>query len=161
MTRHTRRVAKIINSVNLFDDLVLDIGAGYSPYRKFLKGNVIGVDLKLTKFVDLLASVEQLPFPNAIFNGITCFQVLYYLSDPNMAITELVRVLRPGGWIAMSVSRLSALRVEKKPCCSWTGRDWDNAFIKRGLIRETPFKECFIFRYIGAYHFGLFVKKMD
>lgn len=157
-TRHTRRSIELIRRVNRPHDFVLDIGAGSSPYRRFLKGFVLGVDIHVTPFVDVRASVETLPFCNEIADGITCFQVLYYLPKPSAAISELARVLKPGGWIAMSVSRSSRLKREATRCCKWPADEWNAYFVKNGLMCHTPFMERCLFRHAGAYLFGLFIK---
>jgi ubiquinone/menaquinone biosynthesis C-methylase UbiE len=43
--------------------------------------------------------VTQLPFRSASFDGAVCFGVLQALSDPDVAIAELSRVVRPGGQV--------------------------------------------------------------
>lgn len=43
------------------------------------------------------ADVQQLPFDDEIFDVAVANQVLYHALDPQQAISELARVLRPGG----------------------------------------------------------------
>lgn len=40
-----------------------------------------------------------LPFPDGKFDFVTCQTVLIHLSDPNLALREMVRVLEPGGML--------------------------------------------------------------
>jgi demethylmenaquinone methyltransferase / 2-methoxy-6-polyprenyl-1,4-benzoquinol methylase len=43
---------------------------------------------------------EQLPFPDAHFDALTFTYLLRYVQDPQATLTELARVLRPGGTMA-------------------------------------------------------------
>jgi len=47
----------------------------------------------------------QLPFADGEFDRIVCSEVLEHINNDVQAITELVRVLRPGGTLAVSVPR--------------------------------------------------------
>lgn len=61
-------------------------------------------------------SVEALPFPDDSMGGVLCTHVLYHVDDPDKAVDELVRVLKPGGWLAIAsngprhMAELDALR---------------------------------------------------
>jgi demethylmenaquinone methyltransferase/2-methoxy-6-polyprenyl-1,4-benzoquinol methylase len=46
-------------------------------------------------------NAESLPFPDAGFDALTFTYLLRYVDDPGAAMRELVRVVRPGGTIAM------------------------------------------------------------
>ena len=45
-------------------------------------------------------TAEQLPFPDASFDMVTCQTVLIHVTDPSRALTEMLRVLKPGGLLA-------------------------------------------------------------
>jgi demethylmenaquinone methyltransferase/2-methoxy-6-polyprenyl-1,4-benzoquinol methylase len=51
--------------------------------------------------VPVLARAERLPFPDEAFAAVTFTYLLRYVDDPAATVRELVRVLRPGGSIAM------------------------------------------------------------
>jgi SAM-dependent methyltransferase len=51
----------------------------------------------------LLADGGRLPFVDASFDFVTCTETLEHAADPAMMLGELVRVLRPGGRLALSV----------------------------------------------------------
>ena len=42
-------------------------------------------------------NATALPFPDATFDFVTCQTVLIHIPDPQLALTEMVRVLKPGG----------------------------------------------------------------
>ena len=44
------------------------------------------------------ADVQRLPFADAAFDSLFCHHVLEHVPDDRMAMRELLRVLRPGGW---------------------------------------------------------------
>jgi SAM-dependent methyltransferase len=50
-------------------------------------------------FVDRHDDVQDLNFPDCSFNGIVCWSVLEHVPDPLKAVSELYRVLKPGGLI--------------------------------------------------------------
>lgn len=48
----------------------------------------------------LVGRGEQLPFPDATFDALTFTYLLRYVADPAATITELARVVKPGGVVA-------------------------------------------------------------
>jgi ubiquinone/menaquinone biosynthesis C-methylase UbiE len=84
---------------------VLDVGGRVQPYRPLLAGRVasyVAVDLRRTHLTNVVGSAEQLPFPDNRFDLAICTQVLQYISDPQAAIREISRVLKPGGHLFLS-----------------------------------------------------------
>jgi len=97
--------------------LVLDVatGTGRLPlallHRPHFDGRILALDLsrqmlrraheKLASFGDRVTLLRQdamcLPFPDEIFDVVTCLEALEFLPSPSRALREMVRVLRPGG----------------------------------------------------------------
>ena len=51
----------------------------------------------------MAADAEHLPFKDGVFDRIVCTEVLEHIPDDRAGIRELVRVLKPGGLMAVSV----------------------------------------------------------
>lgn len=58
------------------------------------------------------ASIGAIPFPDASFDIVTSFDVLYSLPDAieQAAIREMYRVARPGAWLLINVAAMEMLR---------------------------------------------------
>jgi 2-polyprenyl-6-hydroxyphenyl methylase/3-demethylubiquinone-9 3-methyltransferase len=48
-------------------------------------------------------TIERLPYSAESFDGVLCSSVLEYLPEPDAALREIVRVLKPGGLVLVSV----------------------------------------------------------
>ena len=95
---------------------VLDVGCGTGIYsRKLIEKqlNITGLDMSSELLARaaanglplLQASGEQLPVANESFDTIFCHKTAYLFAQPNMALAEFHRVLRPGGRVLLSTSR--------------------------------------------------------
>jgi SAM-dependent methyltransferase len=102
---------------------VLDAGCGTGANLLALRryGPVVGVDisplalaLACTRPGAQVAagSVDRLPFADASFDLVACFDVLYHLDvqEDTQALREFRRVLRPGGILFVRVPALEVLR---------------------------------------------------
>lgn len=96
-------------------DRILDVGCGVGYFADLLteKGaEVWGVDLdrdsiRVARLVlserVKFASAESLPFDDNSFDKILCSEVLEHISDDKKAIREILRVVKPGGRILITV----------------------------------------------------------
>lgn len=100
--------------------LVLDVACGPARVSRALAEGtdafVVGLDLSESMLRQGVAAVgaaglqdrvglllgrgEELPFPDACFDALTFTYLLRYVSDPASTLTELARVVKPGGPIA-------------------------------------------------------------
>lgn len=83
---------------------LIDIGCGTKPYREMFAEVIdehVGVDhadsLHGTDNVDMIGTAYSIPAPNEAFDCALCTAVLEHLEEPNDALRECFRVLRPGG----------------------------------------------------------------
>jgi demethylmenaquinone methyltransferase / 2-methoxy-6-polyprenyl-1,4-benzoquinol methylase len=94
---------------------VLDVATGTGAVARELlaqkRCTVVGLDQspemlaearkRLPPHVKLVeANADELPFPDAAFDGLTFTYLLRYVPDPAATLSELARVVRPGGTIA-------------------------------------------------------------
>ena len=106
---------------------ILDAGCGSGPLFAALRERgaiVTGLDKsaamlelarrRLGADTDLRAADlgEPLPFPDDTFDDVTASLVLHYLRDWGPALTELHRVLKPGGRLIISVDHPFAVHIE-------------------------------------------------
>lgn len=55
---------------------------------------------------------HELPFPDASFDAAHVERVLMHIADPDRALRELRRVVKPGGWIVCAEPDLTGMRVD-------------------------------------------------
>ncbi len=58
---------------------------------------------------DKIETVERLPFEDASFDGLISLSVLEYVPHPQQALSEMARVLRPGGQMVVSIPYTGSL----------------------------------------------------
>jgi SAM-dependent methyltransferase len=88
---------------------VLDVGCGdgrlpslyAAPEVVAVDSSPDAVDRAAARGLDAqLADATALPFEDGSFDAVTCSHMLYHVPDPDRALAEFVRVLRPGGRFA-------------------------------------------------------------
>jgi ubiquinone/menaquinone biosynthesis C-methylase UbiE len=56
------------------------------------------------------ADAVSLPFPDAHFDGVIAMHMLYHVDDPEKAMAEMARVLKPGGFLAVTTNGTGNMR---------------------------------------------------
>ena len=89
---------------------LMDFGAGRKPYRSlFQVAEYVGVDMAKTGHdhshseVDVFYDGVSLPFENGHFDSILCTEVIEHVFDPEKVLPELLRVLKSGGKLLLTV----------------------------------------------------------
>ncbi|MCW5798244.1 MAG: class I SAM-dependent methyltransferase [Nitrospira sp.] len=88
---------------------VLDVGCGTQPYRRlFLTADYTGMELdtqenRACKRADVFYGGHAFPFDGESFDSLVCSQVLEHVFTPGEFVRELHRVLRPGGFLLLTV----------------------------------------------------------
>jgi SAM-dependent methyltransferase len=117
---------------------VLDAGCGSGRTMVDLRryGDVVGIELS-EDAAELARSrgcgevvggrVEELPWEADTFDLITCLDVIEHTPDDRVALRELRRVAKPGGWLLVTVPAYQAL---------WSSHDIANQHYRRYARRS-------------------------
>ncbi len=154
---HSRSLQGITGSV-------LDVACGPATYTRRLASqsrDVYGIDISIgvlrqgmayvlrdgTARVHLArASVDELPFENAVFDGAICSGSLHLFPDPVLSLREIARTMKPGA--ALSVQTFVA------------GNTAINRFVQRRSWLHT-FELVELQRYLGEAGFEGFRPELD
>jgi SAM-dependent methyltransferase len=89
-------------------DDILDAFCGTRPYEELLPegARVVGLDIEDPWGVVDVVSDEFLPFEDESFDFVICLEAFFYVADPEHGVSEIRRVLRPGGSVLIAVPLL-------------------------------------------------------
>jgi SAM-dependent methyltransferase len=101
---------------------ILNAGCGEGLYLPLLERtnfrSIVNFDITVAETVKtthrsarhsfIEGSLTELPFPDAVFDCVLCTEVLEHIEDDKMALSELARVLKPGGQLLISVPEAPA-----------------------------------------------------
>ncbi len=89
---------------------ILDFGCGDKPYKDYFKyTEYIGLDIEQRghtheqEDVDVFYDGQKIPFADNYFDSVFSSEVLEHVFEPEDALDEINRVLKPGGRILMTV----------------------------------------------------------
>jgi SAM-dependent methyltransferase len=85
---------------------LLDLGAGNQPFRPWYDpkaAHVFAVDVVPALGLSAVSFAVAIPFRDGSFDTVLCTSVLEHVEDVESAMAEIVRVMRPGGRILVSV----------------------------------------------------------
>lgn len=108
---HRALRAEIERMAKACSGTIIDVGCGTAPYRAlFSHAHYIGIEVASSSTfgsakggADVLYDGKHLPLPDASVDAILCNQVLEHVFEPTIFLTELRRVLRPGGRVLLTV----------------------------------------------------------
>jgi SAM-dependent methyltransferase len=100
-------------------DRMLDVGSADGPSVEWMRtsGRRVTLDVDprgLKAGEGVCGSALALPFGDATFDVVGAFDVVEHCEPEDQALSELARVLRPGGWLLLSV-----------PAYQWAWSDHD------------------------------------
>ncbi len=126
---------------------LLDLGTS-KPYRKemeILRDRApmpyLALDVRPSKWVDLVADGHELPLRDASVGSIVCSHVLEHVARPDRVINEMHRVLRPGGGAYMTFLDVYPYHASstypdyhrfKRDAIELLLRDWSSFSVLRG-----------------------------
>lgn len=136
-------IIKFIKAIPVNEKL-LDVGAGEMPYKKYCdkiqytsqdfckydgKGDSKGMQTQKfdTDNIDIVSDITSIPVDGNSFQYIICTEVIEHVINPNEALLEMFRILKPGGKLLITVPGTSLLHFS--PYHFYTGFK-TNYFIK-------------------------------
>lgn len=116
----------------------LDLGCGNKPYETLYKSKTnsqIGCDVIQSdrNRVDVLCPVTDLKFNNEQFDSILCTQVLEHVYEHDKMMSEIYRVLKPGGHVILTVPFVWELHEEPYDFFRYTKHALKELFEHSGL----------------------------
>lgn len=114
---------------------VLDAGAGsFDRYKKLFEfTEYIKMDICNSENVDVVGSIEDIPFESNSFDSIICTQVLEHVKNPTLAAKELYRVLKNGGYALITVPQINELHEVPNDYFRYTNFGLKEIFEKQGF----------------------------
>jgi len=126
---------------------LIDIGCGTKPYKKMLSPFIekhVGVDHEATfhdkSNIDLFGTAYEIPVDNETFDSAICTAVLEHLEEPEQALRECYRVLKPSGTAVYSVPFIWHLHEEPRDFYRYSKYGLKYLFEKTGfeVLEITP-----------------------
>jgi SAM-dependent methyltransferase len=77
--------------------------------------------------IRIASELAEVGYPDAWFDGVIVWHVLEHLRDPAATLSEIARVLRPGGRLVVAVPNFSSLQAR------WAGPAWFHLDLPRHL----------------------------
>jgi len=118
----------------------------------------------------LVCDIVSIPVENEHFDSIICIEVLEHLPDPVAAVTELIRILKPGGTLIITAPFSSLTHFAPYHYCSGFNQYWYKEHFKRlgvddvqvfanGNYHGTVFQElCRVPSTLQEYNLGEFTR---
>ena len=121
---------------------VLDIGGGHrQTYLDFVSvpeaKELIVVDIQRTHAVDVVGSVTNMPLKSASVDTVLCFNLLEHVFDHQAALSEIHRVMKPGGVLYGWVPFMIGVHGDPNDYYRYTGTTLSMLLSESGL---TPVK---------------------
>lgn len=87
---------------------MLNVGGARGRYGEYFD-EMVNIDIEDRPGVDVVADAHNLPFDDNSFDAVLAVEVLEHLYDPHMAVSEMYRVLKPGGRVILTTRFLYPL----------------------------------------------------
>jgi len=161
-----RRHRLVVGQAPALGGVLLDFGCGNGAQTLCFAADfdrILGVDVErpfLAQFAREIAARglaerieplqydgDRLPLADESVDAVVSFEVLEHVGDENVALAEIVRVLRPGGWVALTVpnrwwifethgARLPLLPWNRVPFFSWLPKAIHDRWARARIYRR-------------------------
>lgn len=120
--------------------MLLDLGAGNQPFKVWYSGladRCVAADVAPAPGLDVLSMAAVLPFGPATFDTVLCTSVLEHVHDAEALVSEIVRILKPGGRLIITIPFLYP--THEAPYDFWRTTHWGlrSVLTRHGLEVDT------------------------
>jgi SAM-dependent methyltransferase/uncharacterized protein YbaR (Trm112 family) len=130
--------------------LVLNLSAGATA-RRF--PNVIELEYTLFKHTDVAGDVHRLPFQDESFDAVVCLNAFEHYRDPEAAMEEIRRVLKPAGRVFIHTAFLQPLHEAPHHyynCTEFGLREWMRHFKVETIRVSANFNPAYAFSWMAS-----------
>ncbi len=122
----------------LADSLILDLGGNRISKRGLFDieqygFRIVYANLSRAKRPDLQTDASFLPFPEAVFDGVICSELLEHVPYPPAVLNEISRVLRKNGTLLICVPFLVGIHGDPYDYGRYTDYYWSEALSAAGF----------------------------
>ena len=154
--RWEKAVKKVLRDLGQ-EAKILDLGSGLDRRTP----NTINLEIEATPNVDVVGDGHSLPFKDGVFDAVISEAVLEHVQDPNRVVSEMHRVLKPGGYVCAAVPFLQGFHASPHDYQRYTVPGFNHLFsaftrIESGACAGPTTSLHWIFReYVGLlFSFG-------
>jgi SAM-dependent methyltransferase len=143
------------NLAGLEAGIVLDLGSGKRYYEAFFDKNTkyIALDIGLEDRPDVVALGEMLPIASQSVDLIICIQVLEHVCDPSAVISEMYRILRPGGTLLLTTHGTMFYHPTPNDYWRWTETGLEKIFREHATFSQLNVEPIMgTFETLGYFH---------
>lgn len=133
---------------------LIDLGCGDMPFRQDISGQVTsydGIDLHpRSAKVRYVGDIMDMPMiSDQQYDSAICLEVLEHLPSPEKALREINRILRPGGYLVISIPHISRLHDEPNDFFRFTKYGLEKMLIRNGFSLVAISKRGGLFSFLG------------
>ena len=116
------------------EDILLDAGAGPSPYKHYFKCKYEATEIYHASNINFMCSLDRIPKKDNTYDAILNTEVLEHVSDPTKVVNEMYRVLKKDGKLFLTVPQTYCLHQEPYNYYYFT------KYVIHNLLTEVGFK---------------------
>jgi SAM-dependent methyltransferase len=126
---------KVAKNAHYIKGKTLDAGAGdYGRYHHHFKNaEIVTMDVSPSAGVQVVASMDNMPFDDESFDSVLSTYVLEHVEFPEQCAKEMYRVLRKGGYVLLSAPQIHSLHEEPHDYYRYTCYGLKSIFERAGF----------------------------
>ncbi len=128
-----KNLRKIIKEIESQDKIGLNIGSGVTNYSS----KILNFDLQPFPNVEVIGDLFNLPFKDSSFDYVFSIFVLEHVPNPELAIEEMHRVLKPGGICYAFIPFIQGYHAAPNDYLRFTSKGVENYFYKFDILKNS------------------------